>query len=51
MKLVRVELECSKGTVRGIEMLYQRSIQNGWGLLRRGRSKAGLGILGRLESL
>lgn len=33
MKLVRVELECSKGTVRGIGMLYQRD-NTEWGQIK-----------------
>lgn len=39
MKLVRVELECSKGTVRGIGMLYQRGNREWMGASEEGQIK------------
>lgn len=39
MKLVRVELECSKGTVRGIGMLYQRGNREWMGASKEGQIK------------
>lgn len=39
VKLVRVELECSKGTVRGIGMLYQRGNREWMGASEEGQIK------------